>query len=63
MPLTKSGRKVLASMRGQYGGRAEEVFYRSINAKKAGSEKWHGKKKSKHGSYSSETVKKVLEKK
>lgn len=61
MPLTKTGRKVLANMRKQYGERAEEVFYRSINAKKAGSEKWHGKRKSKkHGSYPSETIKRAL---
>ncbi len=32
MPLTKKGKKVLAAMRKSYGARAEEVFYRSINA-------------------------------
>jgi len=60
MPLTNTGRKVLANMRKQYGDRAEEVFYSSINAKKAGSEKWHGKRKEKHSSYSSEAVKGAL---
>jgi hypothetical protein len=34
MPLTKKGKKILASMRDQYGDRAEEVLYRSINAGK-----------------------------
>jgi hypothetical protein len=28
-PLTAKGKKILASMREQYGGRAEEVLYRS----------------------------------
>jgi hypothetical protein len=31
MPLTAKGRKILASMRKQYGRRAEEVFYASRN--------------------------------
>ena len=45
MPLTKSGSKVMASMKKQYGAKkAKEVFYASINAKKPGSSKWHGKK-------------------
>jgi hypothetical protein len=44
MPLTKSGAKVKASMSKQYGaGKGERVFYASINAKKAGSKKWHRK--------------------
>lgn len=47
MPLTEKGKKVLAQYRKQYGKRAEEVFYRSINAGKL-----HGmerrKKKKKH---------------
>jgi len=43
MPLTATGRKVLASMREKYGARAEEVFYRSINARVPGSSKWHEK--------------------
>jgi hypothetical protein len=55
VPLTDSGRKVLASMKKQYGAeKGEEVFYASINKKKKGSEKWHGKKKKltkKLGSY------------
>ena len=43
MPLTKTGRKVLSSMRKQYGERGEEVFYRSINKGVAGSSEWHEK--------------------
>lgn len=45
MPLTKSGRNVLASMRAKYGKRAKEVFYRSINKGVAGSGQWHKKRK------------------
>jgi hypothetical protein len=42
MPLTETGRKVLASMRKQYGSRkGKNVFYASINKKKKGSRKWH----------------------
>ena len=45
MPLTSEGKKVLASMKKQYGDKkGEEVFYASINAGKAGSEKWHEKR-------------------
>ena len=34
------------SMMKQYGAeKGKSVFYASINAKKAGSSKWHGKKK------------------
>ena len=40
-PLTKAGKKVMASMRKKYGKRAREVFYRSINARVPGSSKWH----------------------
>lgn len=48
MPLTKSGRKVMASIRKEYGKKkGTSVFYASINAKKKGSKKWHGKKKRK----------------
>ena len=44
MPLTVEGKKVLASMTKQYGSKkGKEVFYASINANKAGSEKWHVK--------------------
>ena len=43
MPLTKTGKKVMAGMRKQYGKRAKEVFYASINKGVAGSSKWHGK--------------------
>lgn len=42
MPLTESGKKVLSEMTKKYGAeRGKEVFYASIKAKKAGSEKWH----------------------
>jgi len=48
MPLTSSGKSVLASMKKQYGAKkGKEVFYASIQAGKKGSEKWHGKSKSK----------------
>lgn len=48
MPLTKSGREVMASMKRKYGDeKGEEVFYKSINKGIAGSDKWHGKKKKK----------------
>ncbi len=49
MPLTKSGKEVISSMEKTYGSgkKAKEVFYASINTKKAGSEKWHGKKSGK----------------
>ena len=40
-PLTSKGRKVMANMKKQYGGRAKEVFYRSINKKVSGSSAWH----------------------
>jgi len=54
MPLTKEGRKVLASMRKQYGAKkGRQVFYASINKKKKGSSKWHAKSKN----YDSKTVK------
>lgn len=45
MPLTKSGKKVLKSMKKTYGSekKGKEVFYASINKKKKGSKKWHGK--------------------
>ena len=48
MPVTKSGKKVIASMKKEYGEKkGEEVFYALINKGKPGSEKWHGKKKGK----------------
>lgn len=41
-PLTKSGKKVLASMKSEYGSKkGKEVFYASINKGKKGSKKWH----------------------
>lgn len=44
MPLTRSGEKVLSSMRTQYGAeKGTRVFYASINKGKPGSGKWHGK--------------------
>ena len=44
MPLTKAGKEVLAKMTGEYGTqKAQQVFYASINKKKAGSNKWEGK--------------------
>jgi hypothetical protein len=63
MPLTSRGRKVLASMRRQYGSeKGERVFYASINKKKAGSSRWHSKRKKKHGSYSKGVVNRALAK-
>ena len=42
MPLTEVGRKVLRNMIKNYGKKkGKRVFYSSISAKKAGSEKWH----------------------
>ena len=50
MPLTPAGTKVLASMTKEYGSKkAKRVFHASINAKKPGSSKWHGKSPSKGG--------------
>lgn len=47
MPLTKSGTRVLSSMKEQYGGdKGERVFYASINKGKPGTTKWHGKRTS-----------------
>jgi hypothetical protein len=44
MPLTESGKKVLANMKKRYGGKkGKSVFYASINKKKAGSDQWEGK--------------------
>lgn len=42
MPLTKSGEKVLSSMKKKYGKKkGESVFYASINKGKKGSSGWH----------------------
>lgn len=50
MPLTKSGAKVLSSMKAQYGeDKGERVFYASINKGKPGSKTWHGKRSMKGG--------------
>ena len=44
MPLTKSGKSILGSMKKQYGEKkGEDVFYASINKNKTGSSKWHHK--------------------
>lgn len=46
MPLTKTGKKVLQNMKKQYGAeKGKRVFYASINKGKAGSSKWHGKRR------------------
>ena len=48
MPLTSSGKKVMASMKKEYGDKkGEEVFYATMNKGEKGSEKWH-KKSSDH---------------
>jgi hypothetical protein len=50
MPLTKTGSKVLGSMKEQYGSdNGERVFYASINKGKPGSKKWHGGKSMRGG--------------
>ena len=57
MPLTKTGREVMAGMRSRYGDKnGEGVFYASINKGVAGSSKWHKKKKSSGKNYSHESV-------
>jgi hypothetical protein len=46
MPLTKSGKEVIASMKEQYGEKkGNQVFYASINKRKAGSPEWEEKSK------------------
>ncbi len=41
MPLSAIGKKVLASMKNEYGpDKGEDVFYASENKKRPGSEKW-----------------------
>jgi hypothetical protein len=43
MPLTRTGSKVLGSMREQYGAdKGERVFYATANKKPALGQKWHG---------------------
>lgn len=50
MPLTKSGSKVMANMKREYGGeKGERVFYASINKGKPGSQQWHQKKSMRGG--------------
>lgn len=42
-PLTKTGKKVMASMRREYGKKkGKQVFFASINKGIKGSKKWHG---------------------
>jgi len=43
MPRTKTGEKVIRSMRKKYGERAEEVYHASIVKGVPGSKKWEGK--------------------
>lgn len=43
MPLTESGRKVLARMKEQYGERGERVFYATANKRPSLGRKWHKK--------------------
>jgi len=46
LPLTASGKKVLARMKKTYGAKkGERVFHASIKDRKPGSSKWHAKKK------------------
>jgi len=48
MPLTASGRRVLANLQRQYGKeRGTRVFYALINMGVKGSEKWHTNRKRK----------------
>lgn len=45
MPLTKSGSKVLQSMKSEYGAeKGERVFYATANKRPALGKKWHGKR-------------------
>lgn len=44
MPLTKTGKKVMKSMKKTYGNDAEKVFYATINSKKNKTKKWHKKR-------------------
>ena len=58
MPITSTGRKVLADMVEEYGvKKGKQVFYASINKGKRGSRKWHRSK-----SYSKVAVKMAREK-
>lgn len=41
MPLTKTDRKVMRSMRKTYGKRAKQVFYATMNKRKRQTRKWH----------------------
>ena len=48
MPLTATGKKVLARMRKKYGAKkGKQVMYASINKNKPGSAAWHTYKKKK----------------
>ena len=49
MPLTKTGRKVMSSMKEQYGKeKGESVFYASINKGVKGSSEWHRNRAGSH---------------
>lgn len=57
MPLTKTGQKVMGSMKDQYGEKkGESVFYASINAGKPGSGSWHGAGDSNHTAAAGKTA-------
>lgn len=46
MPITKVGKQILKEMESKYGAeKGKGVFFGSIVKGKAGSSKWHGKKK------------------
>lgn len=46
MPLTASGKRILAKFKKTYGAKkGKQVFYASISEKKKGSTKWHAKRK------------------
>ena len=45
MPLSKTGKRVMGSMKKTYGAKkGKKVFYATINKGKKGSSKWHKKK-------------------
>ena len=57
MPLTSEGKRILFSMKKEYGDKkGDEVFYASIQKKAKGSEKWHKKNQGKGKKYSREAV-------
>lgn len=45
MPLTKTGKKVLAKMKSRYGGeKGKQVFYAKMNKEDGYTDKWHKKR-------------------